>query len=161
MFYASREKILQDAFILKYISTTSCQRRRPRVGNRKAKDSTIRCFVLNGVKQMVLVCKEACRSILRITKHRIAYMSNQFKKTGASPRENRGGNHKNRSYEPKREAVQKFIKRLKCVEYHYCRSKSGVRKKYLPSHLNIVKLHKAYSDQCNNNEKVKLSLGRL
>lgn len=78
-FYASREKVLQDAFILKYISTTSCKRRRPRVGNRKAKESTVRCSVLNGVKEMVPVCKEVFRNILRITKHCVAYVSNQFK----------------------------------------------------------------------------------
>lgn len=59
---------------------------------------------------------------------------------------------------PIRTSINNIIKRLKCVESHYCRSK--LQKVYLPAELNISKLFKMYNEDVPNNLKGKAAFFR-
>lgn len=62
------------------------------------------------------------------------------------PKESRGGDRKEKAYENKKKNVIEFIKKLKVLENHYCRSKTASRK-YLPSSLNIKKLWRLHNEE--------------
>ncbi|CAH1982169.1 unnamed protein product [Acanthoscelides obtectus] len=68
--------------------------------------------------------------------------------------ENRGGDHKSKKNEGRREAIRSFLESLKCQESHYCRSKSACRV-YLPPELNIRKLYQMYLNSALDNVMVK------
>ncbi|CAH2095681.1 unnamed protein product [Euphydryas editha] len=78
---------------------------------------------------------------------------------GKPPDKKRDGDRRTQKYAAKRQSVREFIKSLKCVESHYCRS-STQQCKYLPSELNINKSYKLYNSQ-NPDSTVKSSYFRF
>lgn len=158
-FYATKNKLLQDSFILKHCSVDVCKRRRPKNETREAKVTHVKCFVRNySSKENVPVCQSSFLKILQVTKHRVAHIMKSFTNTGQAPTENRGGDRKTPKYEDKQAAVQRFINSFKCIESHYCRS--STKRLYLPSDLSIQKMHSMYDQQACPEEKVKLSYFR-
>lgn len=159
-FYAVKDKIRQDAFILKYCTVQQPKRRRPTNYRHRAKATSVKCFVRNfASKQDVPVCQHTFLKVLHITKHRISYVMKSFLRTGEGPSEKRGGDRKTAKFEGKQAAVQRFINSFKSIESHYCRSSS--HRHYLPSDLSIAKMYKMYNDQCATEERVKLSYFRM
>lgn len=153
-FYATKDKQLQDAFLARYCKTIACKRRRPKNQVYNPKTFTTKCFVR--VKaDLVPVCQTAFLNILHIKKHRLQFVMRNYVMTGKSPSERRGGDHISFKFKNKREAVINFIKRFKCVEAHYTRSSTTIRR-YLPSELNIKKISQMYNSETEDpNLKVK------
>lgn len=141
-FYSCKEKVIQDAFILKHCTAQQCKRRRPKDESRGAKKINIKCYVHSTLKKDVPVCQKAFLKILGVTKHRLQFVLKNYSNDGKIPIERRGGDHKFTKYENKRIGIQNFINKLQCVESHYCRSQSN--RMYLPSELNVNKLYRMY-----------------
>ncbi|KAI4455666.1 dna-directed rna polymerases i ii and iii subunit rpabc2 [Holotrichia oblita] len=158
MFFASPNKMVQDAFILKYCNILPCKRRRPRNQSHAPKQFHIQCYIRNHSKENVPVCQKAFLKVLGITKHRLGYVMKAFMATGKQPSEKRGGDHKSAKYKDKQDAVQQFINKLKCIESHYCRSETA--RMYLPSELSIKKLFRMYITQTTPDLVVKHSYFR-
>ena len=70
--------------------------------------------------------------------------------------ENRGGNRKQGAFAEKKEAVKNHIQSFTCRASHYGR-KGAPGRKYLPSDLNIKRMHQLFLEQ--NNEAVALTVG--
>lgn len=158
-FYAAKDKIRQDTFILKFCTVQLPKRRRPTNSRHTAKATSVKCFIRNNAKQEVPVCQQAFLKVLHITKHRLTYVMKSFLRTGEAPSEKRGGDRKTAKFEGKQAAVQKFINTFNSIESHYCRSSS--RRRYLPSDLSIEKMCKMYNSQCSPEERVKPSYFRM
>lgn len=147
-FYCNKTKVLQDAFILKNIQVQAVKRRRRKpdeVGNqpgRAPKTTSCQFSIPVGDHDSLRVCQKTFIDILRITRGRVRTIIANFKEDGNTPREKRGGDRKKIKYARRIESIVEFIKKLKCIESHYCRGKS--ERKYLSSDLNIVKLYKMY-----------------
>lgn len=156
-FYAKPIKKQQDAIILKCCSAKQIQRKRPTKNVRKSRECSIK-YAIYVKKQLVPVCQQVFLKTLGITKYRVQYVMRTFFSTGQLASERRGGDRKTQKYGPLRQSVHRFIKSLNCIEAHYCRSSTRQRK-YLPSELNIKKLHKIYKSQ-NPDSAVKLSYFR-
>nr|CAH7764946.1 unnamed protein product [Callosobruchus chinensis] len=93
--------------------------------------------------KLVPVCLDTFLKILHVSRFRLNILSKNFYATGQLPCKRRGGDRKSIEYAPKKESVMNFLNKLKCVESHYCRSAVSSRM-YLPSELNIRKLHRMY-----------------
>nr|CAI5861567.1 unnamed protein product [Callosobruchus analis] len=70
------------------------------------------------------------------------------------PLERRGGDRVRAKNNDKRIAIRWFVEGLKCVESHYCRSKTFQRL-YLPAELSIRKLWQIYNSTVNRDLQVK------
>lgn len=176
-FHENKDKNTQDAFLLRYIQVIPVQRRRsaakstldvndrevdPPTKKRELKKVTAKCFVPNRVQKLIPVCQAAFQGILHITKHRVQFVAQRYAASQKSPVEKRGGDHMEKKYSLRREAVKKFIKKFKCSEAHYTRGKSSIRR-YLPSTLNITKMAKMYNKEKeteNPDLKVKVNFFR-
>ncbi|XP_045451968.1 uncharacterized protein LOC123667932 [Melitaea cinxia] len=157
-FYATPLKAKQDALILKCCTIKKTCRRRPTKNVRKCREYTIK-YAIYAQKKIVPVCQQVFLNTLGIKKYRVQFVMQNFFTTGKLPDEKRGGDRKTQKYAAKRQSVREFIKSLKCVESHYCRS-STQQRKYLPSELNINKLYKLYKSQ-NPDSTVKSSYFRF
>lgn len=158
-FYKTSIKKDQDAFLLKHCSVKKSQRRRPRVGVRKATERTMRLFARRRDSLKLLrVCQKTFLSILNITVHRIRRVAKTYAISGSVVQERRGGDHTSFKNRNKLRAVKTFIEKFQCLESHYCRS--TVNRKYLPSTLNVRKMWKLYSQECETNLRVRESYFR-
>lgn len=156
-FYAKPLKKQQDAIILKCCSAKQIRRRQPTKNVRKGRECSIK-YAIYANKKLIPVCQKVFLETLGITKYRVQYVMKTFFSTGQLASEKRGGDRKTQKYIPLRQSVHRFLKSLKCIEAHYCRSSTQERK-YLPSELNIKKLYKMYKSQ-NVDCTVKLSYFR-
>ncbi|CAG9793086.1 unnamed protein product [Diatraea saccharalis] len=149
-FYKYPIKKDQDAFILKHCKIQKTKRRRPRKGIRKPTEIYTKLYVRkkNSAK-LIPVCQKTFLGILQITVHRVRRVAKEFAKSGTVVQEKRGGDHRSAQNEPKLRAVRTFIETFKCVESHYCRSSTMIRK-YLPAELNIKKMWRMYQHQCQD-----------
>lgn len=159
MFYAMPIKKNQDALILKCCTAKQILRRRPTKNVRKGRTCSIKYSIYIAKKHFLPVCQKVFLNTLGIKKYRVQYVMRHFFETGKLPVEKRGGDHKEQKYAAKKQSVREFIKSLKCVESHYCRSSTQERK-YLPSELNINKLYKMFMSQ-NAENTVKPSYFRM
>lgn len=157
-FYDRPDKQIQDAFILKNVEPLPVKRRRS-VGQREPKTMSVKYFIQTPSKK-VPVCRQVFLDILGITKHRVNTVVKNFKIDGTIPKEKRGGDRKSRLYENKRNAVIAFIKSFKCIESHYCRSKTSVRH-YLSSELNIKKMWRMYNENREESTRVTHTFFRM
>lgn len=153
-FYAVPKKEMQDAFILKHVSAIPPQR--PRKENPdKVKQSTLKYRITSIDGHEHPVCRDTFLSVLQIKKHRVLGVFHRFKSGQAVvPVETRGGSRKEKLFAHKREAVIAFIKQFKGTEFHYARNKST--RIYLPSELNIAKLHKMYLGSVGDDQEMKI-----
>nr|CAH7747911.1 unnamed protein product [Callosobruchus chinensis] len=142
-FYSNRTKIDQDRFLIKYIELNHKKRSRTTTGRYNTSSFRSKYFVPNGKMKLVPVCLDTFLKILHVSRFRLNILSKNFYATGQLPCERRGGDRKSIEYAPKKESVMNFLNKLKCVESHYCRSAVSSRM-YLPSELNIRKLHRMY-----------------
>lgn len=158
-FYAIKNKLHQDAFLLKYCKISDTVRRRARVGQRSPNKYNTKMFVKTSNRlKLIPVCQKTFLNILHISTHRIRRVAKVFKTTGGVVKETRGGDHTSQKYAPKKEAVKRFIESFHCLESHYCRS--SVERKYLDSSLNIRKMWKMYCEKSSPEEQVKESYFR-
>nr|XP_022907523.1 uncharacterized protein LOC111419015 [Onthophagus taurus] len=156
-FYLHKNKVEQDAFILKY-----CSHDKPKRQNRNLKEGSsrksvaIKYFVkkCRYEKYKIQVCQQTFLQILHVSKDRVQRICRNHLNTGLMPKENRGGDRISTKFVEKRIAVKRFIENLKCVESHYCRSKTDSRQ-YLPSGLSISKLWRTYNSNVNSEHHVK------
>nr|CAH7753285.1 unnamed protein product [Callosobruchus chinensis] len=142
-FYSNRTKIDQDRFLIKYIELNHKKRSRTTTGRYNTSSFRSKYFVPNGKMKLVPVCLDTFLKILHVSRFRLNILSKNFYATGQLPCERRGGDRKSIEYAPKKESVMNFLNKLKCVESRYCRSAVSSRM-YLPSELNIRKLHRMY-----------------
>lgn len=157
-FYETKEKIVQDNFILKYCKTVPIKRKRPKNDRHTQKVFQAQFFVLTLQKTILPVCKKAFMDILCITRRRIDTVTRNFFNTSLPPKENRGGDRKLEMNRAQRDSVMKFINKFKAIESHYCRGHSS--RLYLSSTLNIRLMWKMYVKE-NINFPVKESYFRL
>lgn len=154
-FYASRDKMTQDAFLIRYCKALPCKRRRPKNETHAPKVATVKCFVPIKDATSLPVCQTSFLNILHIKKHRLQGVMKKYALTGKSPREKRGGDHTSHRFRNKKESVINFIKKFKCVEAHYTRSATSIRR-YLSSELSIRKMARMYNREMEDNQlKVK------
>lgn len=159
MFYTNKTKANQDAFILKYCSTSSIQRRRPTTCDRTSKIFQTKCFVPErNTKRLVPVCQKSFLSILCITRPRLNYIMRIFHEQGKPPVERRGGDHCSHKNELKKSAVESFLSSVKCIESYYSKIQTNVL--YLSSELTITKLFEIYNENSHPELKVKQSCFR-
>lgn len=145
-FNKSPSKIDQDNFILQHSKASTVSRHRPRTGTRKMKGMQI-VYYCRRRNNLIPVCRKTFLEILGIKEGRVnGVIARNFKSGGASASESRGGNHKKHKYAGQKKSIQKFIKRFKPLEIHYCRGSIKCRQ-YLSSDLNINKLYKMYKEQ--------------
>lgn len=120
-------------------------RRRATIQSREPKGFHTKYFVNINHNHIIPVCQKAFLSILQVTRARIDFVTRSFAETGNASVEKRDGDHTSQKFKTKNESVVSFISSLTCSELHYCRLKTG--RKYLPSELNISKLHKMYNEK--------------
>lgn len=144
-FYTTKDKVVQDNFILQYCKVAPVKRRRPRNSLHSVKNSQGKFFVLSLQKKLIPVCKNTFMGILGITRRRVDTVLNNFFKTSVPAKENRGGDRKSRLYSERKMSVMNFINKFKAVESHYCRGQS--ERLYLDSNLSIKKMWKMYQNE--------------
>nr|CAH7765624.1 unnamed protein product [Callosobruchus chinensis] len=156
-FYEVADKITQDNFIMKYVSSCPIQRRR---NPNSDKQRTLSCayYILNNSKKAVPVCKETFLNILNLKKHRVDGVMKRFFTHNRIPKERRGGDHRSHKQAHIKENIKKFIKKFKVLEKHYCRGKS--ERQYLSSDLSIRKMYKMYIQGCQPAMTCKASFFR-
>lgn len=88
---------------------------------------------------MVQVCRNIFLKILGLNKHRNEGIAAKFHSSGKLPSNKRGGDRRLNAFGARRAAIRDFIKKLKCIESHYCRSMTANRG-YVSSDLNIRKM---------------------
>lgn len=103
---------------------------------------------------MLQICGKAFQSILGVSKYRIQNINKHFFNTGATLRENSGGDRKSKQYSHKTQRVVDFILQLNCIESHYVRAKS--QRQYMASDCSIRKLWVLY---CQENDDLKVKYG--
>lgn len=145
--YASKSKIEQDTFILKYIEIAKPKRNRVEKIGSSRKTVAVKYFVkIKGTnKFQIQVCQRAFLNILHISKDRVQRIARNYLNTGLLSKENRGGNKVPPIYSEKTLSVKQFIKKLKCTEVHYCRDQNN--RQYLPCNLSIKALLNMYNNQ--------------
>lgn len=158
-FYSHKTKILQDAFILKYVIADDPSRKSKTFLDREPKMFFGKFFVPTPSGTQLRVCRQTFLRSLNLKKHRVQGIIKRHKLSGTMPSEGRGGDHKSANNRDKLSSVKKFIEKLKCCESHYCRSKT-VARMYLPSELSVQKLWKMYEAECNEEQHVKESYFR-
>lgn len=141
----------QNSYISGLISVLPVIRRRPR---KNAEESRLNNasfsyrvrIVEDGITRDVSVCIKAFLSFHGITGRRVRYVRDSLLFDGKAPIDMRG-KHNSRPHklsEVTKQKVMEFIKSLKGRKSHYSLADSN--KIYLPENLNIVKLHKMYSE---------------
>lgn len=159
-FYKTSDKITQDNFILKHCNVSNPKRSRKRKEvNNKPKSITVTYNVKRRDGLLVNVCRQSFMSILDVKKDRILNLLKKYKDHNEMPKERRGGDRQKGKNDVKRTAIKNFVESLKCVESHYCRSKSFNRF-YLPADLSIRKLWKMYNNTMGRDLQVKESFFR-
>lgn len=160
-FYSNQTRILQDAFLLKFMSVKKPIRSRSVKENSSRKGVTTQYFVKQFDTRdfQLQVCKAAFMGILDVSKDRLKKIAKDHLLTGQLPKENRGGDRKSAKYGNRRRSVKEFIQKLRGVESHYCRSKN-IERQYLSSELNIAKLFKMYNESVDDRLKVKKTFFR-
>lgn len=143
-FYASRAKLTQDAFILKYCSGNNIKRRRPHQNSRFRNMSVKYTMKLKLSGEIIPVCKNTFLRSLNLSKHRVEGVLRRFKETGLMPVENRGGDRTGGKNDEKKTLVCEFIKSFTVSESHYCRGKTA--RQYLPAELNIQKICRMFNE---------------
>nr|XP_024218186.1 uncharacterized protein LOC112211192 [Halyomorpha halys] len=155
LFYTHETKMDQDRFIIKFTEAMKTQRSRVVNGKRGPNTFSYKYFVITSNNIKIQVCRKAFIDVLLITKSRVEGVLKRFVETKKMPEETRGGNRKVSLFHDRKASVINFIKKLKCVESHYCRSKTATRV-YLSSDLNINKLWRFYDRETNDQSlKVK------
>lgn len=153
-FYKFKDKIKQDAFLLKYCILKQIKRRRPKNKQHKEKQFQTKFTIFSKTKKSTVpVCQKAFLDILHITKHRVQYVIKQYDETGTIAVEKRGGDHKSHLYKEKKQAIITFVNLFHVDEAHYCRGQS--QRHYLPAELSINEINKMYNEQADVNLKVK------
>lgn len=147
-FYSDSNKVSQDSLLLKYCTGEVPKRERIKVEGSSRKGIAIKYHVKT-FRQMkgatiIQVCQQSFLSILGVSKSRVQRVVKKHLETGQAPKENRGGDTRSKSFSSKRDAVKTFIAKYKPVESHYSRNKS--QRHYLPSHLTVRKMWRAYNE---------------
>lgn len=147
-FYSTREKNLQDAFIIKHLKITAAKRPRPSKRPTSTKKVSTNFYIrVSGTDSFFLrVCQQTFVDVLQISRKRVQHLARQFLNTGSMPVDKRGGARRNPLYEKKRASIKTFIEKLKCCESHYSRGKS-IHRNYLPGNLSINKLYRMYNKE--------------
>nr|CAI5851159.1 unnamed protein product [Callosobruchus analis] len=161
-FYKTSSKVAQDLFILKHCSESNPKRSRKRKEERNKKKSISVVYTVrrkNGL--LVKVCRQSFMDILGVKKDRILNILKRYKDNNEMmPLERRGGDRVRAKNNDKRIAIRRFVEGLKCVESHYCPSKTFQRL-YLPAELSIRKLWQIYNSTVNRDLQVKPSIFRF
>lgn len=137
----------QSSYLTSLISVNLIVRRRPRVDDANRRDCSFRYIVRvkrDDVVRELPVCQKAFISLHGITKSRLETIQNSIKRTGQSPKDNRG-KHKNRPWKltkEKEDAVMNHIGSFKGRTSHYGKGRS--EKIYLPEELSITKCFELY-----------------
>ncbi|CAH3906988.1 unnamed protein product [Pieris brassicae] len=148
-FYRHPNKKDQDSFLLKHCKVVKTKRRLPRVGVRKPTEFITKLYARKITSpKLIPVCQKTFLNILKITVHSIRRVSKVFATMGTVVQEKRGGDHRSAKNAQRLAAVKKIIESFQCLESHYCRSSTIIRK-YLHAELNIKKMWRMYNTQCD------------
>jgi hypothetical protein len=140
-FYSTQNKVTQDSMISSLMTANEPKRRRS-VNNSKQRQVSIEYKIPNGNK-FVKVCAKTFRSIFQIGVTRVNNIATYVKTNNNVRPERRGGKRLNAKYEEYRAKVKEHVSKFRCKSGHYSRKDSTYRK-YLPSNLNIAKMHKIF-----------------
>lgn len=148
-FYARKDKIYQDNYILKFTSSVPISRKRPTSGRYSTQSMRTKYFIGSKDKGMIPVCLNTFIRVSNVSRFRVNGVLKRFRETGQLCTENRGGDRVSGKNQAKKESVMRFINSFKCSEPHYCAKHTG--RKYLPSELNIKKMWKMYNNSLAEN----------
>lgn len=140
-FYRSTNKLTQDEFILKYVSTKPVVRHR--VNNGTPSTMSSKYFIKNRKGYLVSVCLKTFIRVLEVSRFRVNRLTQQDFTHGFIS-ENRGGFRKEQEYEIATKYVKEYLEKLEYSEAHYCRDKTT--RKYLSADLNVTKLYALYKN---------------
>ncbi|VEN36138.1 unnamed protein product [Callosobruchus maculatus] len=163
MFYLSRDKLKQDAFILKYTDHCIPKRSRKTTCLRENRAVSVKYYIPTLSHKKVPVCQKTFLGILLVTKHRAQGVIQRFMKSGKMPVETRGGNRKEKLFEKKARSVQDFIEKFPVIENHYCRSKTSavnhcLKNIDIPENVERLRL---MCDGCGGQNKNTTMIGML
>ncbi|CAH2100544.1 unnamed protein product [Euphydryas editha] len=144
--------------ILQYVDTEAVKRRRPRTST-KCRNYTTKYYIPDRKGRKVPVCGKTFAGILRLKASRIQGITRRYFHSGSVAKENRGGDRKRFIFASRKEAVQNFIRKFQPLESHYSRGFIKHRV-YLPSDLNIKKMHRMYNDEALPDFEVKIGFFR-
>lgn len=92
-FYEIKRQDVQDSFIWKHFEAHPTKRHKYEP-LQKPKKVRVKYFVYSvSNTRRVPVCREAFLGILAISKHRVLNIASNYKKTGQSPKNKRGGDY--------------------------------------------------------------------
>lgn len=155
--YSVKEKAVQDTYILK-----CCHAEKPKKNDknkRRNNSVSINYKIPDEKGNLIRVCKNAFLGITGLSRFRIERIVKNFLINHDVPKERRGGDRIGDKNKQKKDEIKKFIESLRCVESHYCRSKTAERL-YLPCELNFKKLYSMYEERVAFSLCVKLSYFR-
>lgn len=139
----------QNSYLCGLISITPVKKRRPKIPSESSKSRDVSCkYKVRSAENDVVfeweVCRKAFKSIHGIKEKKIEYLINELKKTGCSPKDQRG-KHSNRPHkitDKTTDIIKKHINSFNGRGAHY--SLRDTSKKYLPDDLNISVMHKMF-----------------
>ncbi|CAM1328338.1 Uncharacterised protein g9739 [Pycnogonum litorale] len=156
--YAINCKVKQDSMILSYLNCSQVKRRRKKIadGNKQRnRGISIVYNVLTEDKRTVKICQSSFLSIFHLKKDRVQAVAKYWLDNGQCRPENRGGARITNNRTEKKNLIRNHIKTFICRASHYARRGTPGRK-YLPSDLNVAKMHRMFKQQ--NDEEVTYSL---
>lgn len=155
-FYGNKNKIDQDMFLCRLLSTYEPVRR-DKVTPKNLKNRQVSCTynLFNRNNKVVPVCKKQFIASFSVNEKRLRNLNKTLVK-GQLPREKRGGDHRSHKSIEKKESLRRFLNNLPAQESHYSRQKS--KRIYLHSELYAKKLLKLYNDSVPVNLKINPSM---
>ena len=154
-FYQCGEKIEQDKFILRHVSSKIPSRTRHRKAlQTKTRRQILNYTVRNRAGDLVPVCSKSFRSITCCSADRIQRIQRNYAQNESSViKETRGGSRQSLNNIRIAKSITDFIATYRCRESHYGRGKSV--RSYLPPELSIAKMWRTWKSK--QHEKASLS----
>ncbi|KAK0154977.1 hypothetical protein N1851_002695 [Merluccius polli] len=149
-FYDRPNKVEQDREILHLLDITPVKRQRKQIEDiSKRKDRTISVkysLFCKSHPEKVPVCKATFVKVFGISKDRVTRVAQYYGTTAEARPERRGGARHSEEHNRRRQLIVEHIQSFTCRASHYGR-RGAPGRKYLPSDLNVLKMHELFEAQ--------------
>jgi hypothetical protein len=162
-FYRNKTKVSQDSYICRYLAVATPKKRKKYQNddnNKQKPRSMAVTYQLPTPKSgvgLVRVCQRFFNIAVGLKRDRVLYIA-KILHEGKIIKENRSGDRRSKKMGAAKDAVRKFIGKLKAQESHYTRAKSA--RIYLSSGLSIKKLNSMYNAEAEPDVKVNYTMFR-
>ncbi|XP_041930266.1 uncharacterized protein LOC121694269 [Alosa sapidissima] len=146
-FYEKPNKVDQDQAILHLLDITQVARKRPKVqdvNRQKGRSGSVK-YSLNHPEK-VPVCKATFIKVFGISKDCVSRVAPYYAETAEARPERRGGARHSEEHARRRQLIVEHIQSFTCRTSHYGR-RGAPGRKYLPSDLNVHKMHELFEAQ--------------